>query len=220
MSEGERLFCFAKGRYEMRRTFIVPAVFIGCLIVIWVGTVAAAKMPPIAQLAPTLTAAAESNPDAGRTDQDDKQEPEFPIISSGCSLPASYPEKVLRWCEPIERYARETGLPANLIAAVMLQESGGNPDAYSHSGAVGLMQVMPRDGIAANFMCINGPCFASRPTIDELKDPDFNIAYGARMLANLYERNGSYREALFRYGPMDVGYRYADLVLTIWENYQ
>ncbi len=214
------MFYFMKGRYTMQRTVVVPAVFIGCLIVIWVGTMASARMPTKAQLAPTLTAAAESVSDADRTEQDAKPASQPTGNSTGCSLPASYPDKVSRWCEPIERYARETGLPANLIAAVMLQESGGNPDAYSHSGAVGLMQVMPRDGIAANFMCINGPCFASRPTIDELKEPEFNIAYGVRMLANLYERSGSYRETLFRYGPMDVGYRYADLVLTIWENYQ
>ena len=203
----------------MQRIIVIPAVLIGCLIVIWVGTVAAAQMPPQALLAPTLTAAAEANTEAGRTGQDAEEAPAVHNNPS-CSLPASYPEKVRRWCEPIERYAHETGLPANLIAAVMLQESGGNPEAYSHSGAVGLMQVMPRDGIAANFMCINGPCFASRPTIEELKDPDFNIAFGSRMLANLSTRHGSYREALFRYGPMDVGYRYADLVLTIWENYQ
>ena len=200
----------------MKRGLVIPAVFIGSLIVIWVGTMAAAQMPTVAQLAPTLSADAESSWGAGHTEHASQHH----SSNTGCSLPDSYPEKVRRWCEPIARYAQETGLPANLIAAVMLQESGGNPDAYSHSGAVGLMQVMPRDGIATKFMCINGPCFASRPTIDELKDPDFNIAYGTRMLANLYERNGSYREALFRYGPMDVGYRYADLVLTIWENYQ
>lgn len=204
----------------MLRKIIVPAVFIGCLIIVWVGTVAAAQMTPVGQLAPTLTAAYEPDLTAEHTDQEADQYLQSTDSTRLCSLPDSYPEKVRRWCDPIERYARETGLPANLIAAVMLQESGGNPDAYSHSGAVGLMQVMPRDGIAANFMCVNGPCFTSRPTIDELKDPDFNIAYGSRMLANLYERNGSYREALFRYGPMDVGYHYADLVLTIWENYQ
>ena len=203
----------------MQRIIVIPAVLIGCLIVIWVGTVAAAQMPPQALLAPTLTAAAETNTESDHAGQGYEGAPEAHNTPS-CSLPGRYPEKVRRWCEPIERYAHETGLPANLIAAVMLQESGGNPEAYSHSGAVGLMQVMPRDGIAANFMCINGPCFASRPTIEELKDPDFNIAYGSRMLANLTTRHGSYREALFRYGPMDVGYRYADLVLTIWENYQ
>ena len=109
------------------------------------------------------------------------------------------------------------GIPANLIAAVMLQESGGDPNIISSSGAVGLIQVMPRDGIAASFMCVNGPCFASRPTIEELKDPFFNLDYGIGFLASLYQKHGSYREALFRYGPINMGYHYADLVLKIWE---
>jgi soluble lytic murein transglycosylase-like protein len=111
-------------------------------------------------------------------------------------------------------------LEPNLIAAVMLQESGGNKDAYSSSGAVGLMQIMPKDGIAEKFMCINGPCFSNRPTMEELFDPDFNIEFGSRMLINLYEKYGNWRDALKAYGPMDVGYQYADIVLSIFENYQ
>jgi soluble lytic murein transglycosylase-like protein len=206
----------------MRRIIVIPAVLVGCLIVIWVGTVAAAHMPPQGLLAPTLTASAQS----GQTNDEPMLVTGQNVLNnvedqeSSCSLPSSYPPAIQQWCRSIERSAQEVGLPANLIAAVVLQESGGDPLAYSSSGAVGLMQVMPRDGLAADFMCINGPCFASRPTIAELQDPDFNLAYGSRMLANLYAKHGSYREALFRYGPMDMGYRYADLVLKIWENYQ
>ena len=111
-------------------------------------------------------------------------------------------------------------MDADLIAAVMLQESGGNPQAYSTSGAVGLMQVMPSDGLAREFICGNAPCFINRPTIDELLDPSFNIQYGSNYLAGLIEKKGSEREALFSYGPMDVGYGYADIVLAIYENYQ
>jgi soluble lytic murein transglycosylase-like protein len=206
----------------MRRIIVIPAVLVGCLIVIWVGTVAAAQMPSGALLAPTLTASAQSGQTNIETllvaDQNSPQNIEDQV--SSCSLPSSYPPAIQQWCQAIEISAQKAGLPANLIAAVVLQESGGDPLAYSHSGAVGLMQVMPRDGLAADFMCINGPCFASRPTIAELQDPEFNLAYGSRMLANLYAKHGTYREALFRYGPMDMGYRYADLVLKIWENYQ
>jgi soluble lytic murein transglycosylase-like protein len=97
----------------------------------------------------------------------------------------------------------------------MLQESGGNPQAYSKSGAVGLLQVMPKDGLASGFMCINGPCFSSRPSMEELYDPDFNISYGARLLAGLIQKNGNVREALRLYGPMNMGYRYADIILNI-----
>ena len=69
-------------------------------------------------------------------------------------------------------------------------------------------------------MCINGPCFASRPTIAELEDPAFNIAYGSQYLAGLALEHGSYREALYKYGPIDIGYYYADLVLGIWDSHQ
>ena len=102
---------------------------------------------------------------------------------------------------------------------MILVESAGDPVAYSRSGAVGLMQVMPRDGLAADFMCKNGPCFSDRPTIEELKDPEFNIAYGTQYLAGLLKRTGDLREALRSYGPMDVGYWYADKVLEVFGNY-
>ncbi|HCE17845.1 MAG TPA: hypothetical protein DEQ80_08300 [Anaerolinea thermolimosa] len=137
-----------------------------------------------------------------------------------CAVSSTYPQAVLRWCSLITRYAVEANLDPNLVAAVILQESGGNPEAYSRSGAVGLMQVMPRDGIAAGFQCINGPCFASRPGMAELLDPEFNIAYGTRMLAGLIQKRGSVRDGLFAYGPMNVGYSYADKILAIYESHR
>lgn len=139
--------------------------------------------------------------------------------NGNCQVSPDFPEGILNWCELITQYAGANNLDPNLIASVMLQESGGQHLAYSHSGAVGLMQVMPRDGIAETFMCKNGPCFASRPTIDELQEPEFNIAYGTRMLAGLNDRFGNIRDALKSYGPMDVGYSYADKVLAILERY-
>ncbi len=145
---------------------------------------------------------------------------EQPEEAADCSLGSRFPEEVRRWCDLIEAASAEHGLPANLIAALILQESGGKADAYSRSGAVGLMQVMPRDGIAEKFMCVNGPCFASRPSMEELYNPQFNISYGVRMLAGLNGKFGDIREALRAYGPMDMGYRYADLVLSIYENYR
>jgi soluble lytic murein transglycosylase-like protein len=137
-----------------------------------------------------------------------------------CQVSINYPEEILQWCQIITDKATQAELPPDLIAAVMLEESGGDATAYSASGAVGLMQVMPRDGIAASFECPNGPCFASRPTIEELQDPGFNIEFGSHMLAGLIARLGGLREALKAYGPMDVGYSYADTVLAIYENYR
>ena len=140
-------------------------------------------------------------------------------IAGNCLLNQNYPQSILRWCDFITKYAEQYKLPPNLIAAVMWQESGGKPQAYSKSGAVGLMQVMPRDGIAASFKCVNGPCFSNRPTIAELEDPEFNIEYGASMLARLISRHGNLRAALKAYGPMDVGYTYADKVLHIYHTH-
>ncbi len=139
--------------------------------------------------------------------------------SGDCQVSEQFPSEIRRWCDQITANAATYGLAPNLVAAVIWFESGGNPTAYSRSGATGLMQVMPRDGLAANFQCANGPCFASRPSRAELEDPDFNIEYGTRMLANLFDRTQSWREALHAYGPMDVGYSYADRVLALYASY-
>ncbi len=140
-------------------------------------------------------------------------------MENNCSISSGYPNSVLQWCEYIEAYSLEYGVPKDLVAAVIYQESNGDKDAYSSSGAVGLMQVMPRDGLASSFTCgaDNHPCFRDRPSMDELFDPEFNVNYGIRMLAGLYNTHGSWREALYRYGPINMGYYYADLVISHWQ---
>ena len=111
--------------------------------------------------------------------------------------------------------AKDTGLDPILLAVLIFLESGGDSEAISSAGAVGLMQIMPRDGIASSFMCINGPCFANRPTTEELRDPAYNIKYGSKLLAGLVNEYGL-REALFRYGPSGVGYEgYADKIIDL-----
>lgn len=140
--------------------------------------------------------------------------------SMACPLSRELPAAVYRWCELITVQAQAAGIPPDLVAAVILVESGGDPDAYSRSGAVGLMQVMPRDGRAASFRCVNGPCFADRPITRALLDPVFNVTYGVHLLAELIERHGEWRAALKAYGPMDVGYSYADRVLGVYQRYR
>ncbi len=169
---------------------------------------------PLAQMA--LQSSAPQSPEElePQPPQDDSEK------FATCLVSDKFPPKILQWCGIITFYALKHQLPPDLVAAVMLQESGGNASAYSKSGAVGLMQVMPRDGISETFQCQNGPCFANRPTIAELQDPVFNIRYGTRMLANLIARYGDIREALRAYGPMNVGYTYADKVLAIYHRYQ
>ncbi|HEY59330.1 MAG TPA: transglycosylase SLT domain-containing protein [Anaerolineae bacterium] len=147
-----------------------------------------------------------------------KEKPEQPpasMTSDSLTLSGLFPAEIQQWRNEIQTAAHMYSLDPNLIAAVMLQESNGNPRAYSSSGAVGLMQVMPRDGIAANFNCGNHPCFQNRPSMTELFDPHFNIDYGSRMLTGLINKSNDTREALKAYGPMDMGYHYADIVLNL-----
>jgi hypothetical protein len=181
---------------------IIPGMFLG--IIFLIGFTSVLLKEPAARLANSSNPASVFDSNVSAVVQ--------PV--GGCSISRSYPDSVRQWCGLIDRYSRENGLDPNLVSAVMLQESAGKPDAYSKSGAVGLMQVMPRDGKASRFVCKNGPCFTDRPSMEELFDPEYNVAYGTRMLSELIQRRGSVREALKSYGPMDVGYYYADLVLS------
>lgn len=119
----------------------------------------------------------------------------------------------------IANASKNTGLDPAILASLIFWESGGNQNAVSSDGAVGLMQIMPNDGVAANFMCINGPCFANRPSTEELINPQFNIEYGANFLAGLVNKYGL-REGLFRYGPTGIGYEgYADIIMGSAEEF-
>jgi len=186
---------------------VLRGAILGSLAVALLGFTATAGVAPLNQAASAGLQAAAVFPAAASA------------VEAECQVSGRFPDEILRWCELITSSARHAGLPPDLIAAVILQESGGDPLAYSHSGAVGLMQVMPRDGLAAAFRCNGKPCFASRPTIEELQDAEYNVAYGTRMLAALVTRLGSVREALRAYGPMDVGYDYADKVLSLYNHY-
>lgn len=196
------------------RKFLIPAIIFSSTLIIFLTR--ALYSPDQMVLANSENPKAEQEMGVQQPDNPDHDEINHP----DCSIPSSYPDKILQWCQPIEQYALYYGLDPKLIAAVMFQESGGNPEAYSKSGAVGLMQVMPRDGLAADFTCVNGPCFSSRPSMQELFDPDFNIDYGVMMLSGLISKYGNVRDGLRAYGPMDRGYYYADLVLNIYNNYR
>lgn len=137
-----------------------------------------------------------------------------------CRVSDRFPNSVLQWCGLITKYSTSKGLDPDLVAALIWQESGGKRDAYSHSGAVGLMQVMPSDGIAEKFHCPKGPCFSDRPQTSELMDPEFNIKVGTNLLQGLVDHyGGDMRRALRAYGPMDVGFSYADIVLRLHQDY-
>ena len=183
------------------------------LVIILLSLTAGLSFPP-----PSTASASELTSQVQKPQEDVSNNTDN--TSEYCQVSSQYPEKILQWCSLITHYSNKRGLNPDLIAALIWQESGGNPVAYSKSGAVGLMQVMPRDGLAATFICVNGPCFKNRPTIAELNDPEFNISYGTKMLSGLLAKNGNIRNALKAYGPMDTGYYYADKVLGIHESYR
>jgi soluble lytic murein transglycosylase-like protein len=204
---------------------VVPGALLGSILLaaFLLLITAGASYPPPALAAAQETPAPNQPAEVAAAGTADELDPLVEIApdgpAPGCDVSSSYPAEILNWCALITRYANERGLSPDLIAALIWQESGGNPLAYSKSGAVGLMQVMPNDGIAASFMCKNGPCFTSRPSTQQLQDPEFNIAYGTRMLAELLNKHGNLRDALKAYGPMNVGYYYADIVLGIFANH-
>jgi len=132
----------------------------------------------------------------------------------------SYSQEIREWESIIRSVSADTGLDPDLISALIMIESAGQPDVISSSGAVGLMQVMPSDGKAATFQCVNGPCFHDRPSTSELMRPEYNIFFGSTLLSSLIADHGSLREGLRAYGPMDVGYAYAEKVLALYLRYQ
>ena len=90
-----------------------------------------------------------------------------------------------------EAAARKYGIPTDLFNRLVQQESGWNPRARSHAGAIGLAQLMPA---TARTLGVNP------------RDPKQNLDGGARYLAQQYRKFGSWRLALAAYnaGPLAV----------------
>ncbi len=127
-------------------------------------------------------------------------------------LSSFWPPEIQQWGGLITPVANQYQIDPDLIAAIMFYESGGKSDVISRSGAVGLMQVMSRDTSS-----VMPHLFKNRPTSAELKNPEFNIRWGVHYLAILYHYWGeNWREALYHYGPIDVGYSYSDFVLNLY----
>lgn len=87
--------------------------------------------------------------------------------------------------------ARRHNVPEELFARLVQQESGWNPNARSHKGALGLAQLMPSTARALGV---------------DPKDPYENLDGGARYLARQFREFGSWRLALAAYnaGPQAV----------------
>lgn len=84
--------------------------------------------------------------------------------------------------------AQRYGIPEDLFLRLVQQESGWNPGARSHKGAMGLAQLMPD---TARNLGVNP------------RDPVQNLNGGARYLRMMYNQFGSWRLALAAYnaGP-------------------
>jgi Rod binding domain-containing protein len=76
-----------------------------------------------------------------------------------------------RFDQEIESAARKSGLDPALILSVVMEESGGDPEALSAKGALGLMQLMPDT--------------ASELGVEDRSDAAENLNGGARYLADM-----------------------------------
>ena len=87
--------------------------------------------------------------------------------------------------------ARKYGVPEDLFLRLVQQESGWNPRARSHKGALGLAQLMPATARALG--------------VDPM-DPRENLEGGARYLKRQYDKFRNWRLALAAYnaGPAAV----------------
>jgi soluble lytic murein transglycosylase-like protein len=147
---------------------------------------------------------------------------EAPVAAKGVEAEPSWSIPGLApWKELIQAAATASQLDPHLVAAVIMLESGGDPAAVSPAGAVGLMQVMPREA---------GAAFEDRPGRSELLEPALNIAAGCRILrqyidfqhgdlslglASYYAGPGVIRRQGFNYPPAR---RYLSIFAQTWQS--
>ena len=118
----------------------------------------------------------------------------------------------------IARASDENGVPPALVKAVIHAESAFDPQAISHKGAMGLMQLMPA---TARTLGVREPLRA-----------EDNVLGGTRYLRSLHERYGSWTFTLAAYNagpsavdryrgvpPYDETRKYVRKVLSYYRRY-
>lgn len=103
----------------------------------------------------------------------------------------------LRYEDEITASAASHGVDPYLVAAVIRLESSWDPEASSHQGARGLMQLMPE---TAQDMVAKGLVDGKRYSYENLEDPAINIEYGCAYLSYLLTYfNGATDRAIAAY---------------------
>lgn len=105
----------------------------------------------------------------------------LPITSIRTSVDQESDTKRRRWAPLVCAASRRFDIPANWIKAVIQAESGGDPQALSPKGAMGLMQIMPR-----TYAMLRRPLGLGA----DADDPANNILAGAAYLRVLFDRFG------------------------------
>jgi soluble lytic murein transglycosylase-like protein len=98
------------------------------------------------------------------------------VQSADAKRASSWLARSVEYDAAITRAATEAKIRPELVRAVIVVESGFNPRAISHRGAIGLMQLLP--ATARHYGAFNA------------FDPEQNIHAGARYLADLIARYG------------------------------
>lgn len=101
----------------------------------------------------------------------------------------------LKYSEIISQEARKNNLDPALVYSVVKAESGFDPDAKSHAGAVGLMQLTPDTFEWLQSRREQSETYKEK----DLYTPEINVRFGCSFLALLLEKYGSVRTALCAY---------------------